>query len=109
MAKPWPSSARAVIEAKIALSSQPVTTLEVELPGGQHYQRAITREQFEQLIQPIIERTVGPCRQALKDAGLKPEQIDEVVLVGRLHANSQSARVSRRHVPAYAAHRLESG
>ena len=73
---------KAVIEAKIALSSQPVTTLEVELPDGKHYQRTITREQFEQLIQPIIDRTVGPCKQALKDAGLKPEQIDEVVLVG---------------------------
>src|SRR6202158_652983 len=73
---------KAVIEAKIALSSEPFTTLEVELPGGQHYQREITREQFEQLIQPIIDRTVGPCRQALKDAGLKPEQIDEAVLVG---------------------------
>ena len=73
---------KAVIEAKIALSSQPSTTLEVELPGGKRYQREITREQFEQLIQPIIDRTVGPCKQALKDAGLKPEQIDEVVLVG---------------------------
>ena len=73
---------KAVIEAKIALSSQPSTKLDVELPGGQHYQREITREQFEQLIQPIIDRTVGPCKQALKDAGLKPEQIDEVVLVG---------------------------
>jgi Fe-S protein assembly chaperone HscA len=73
---------RAVIEAKIALSSEPTTALEVELPGGKHYQRTITREQFEQLTQPIIDRTVGPCRQALKDAGLKPEEIDEVVLVG---------------------------
>jgi Fe-S protein assembly chaperone HscA len=73
---------KAVIEAKIALSSEPATTLEVELPGGKHYARKITREQFEQLIQPIIDRTVGPCKQALKDAGLKPEQIDEVVLVG---------------------------
>src|SRR6202040_2981904 len=73
---------KAVIEAKIALSSEPATTLEVELPDGQHYQRRITREQFEQLIQPIIDRTVGPCKQALKDADLKPEQIDEVVLVG---------------------------
>ncbi len=73
---------KAVIEAKIALSSEPSTTLEVELPGGKPYQRQITREQFEQLIQPIIDRTVGPCKQALKDAGLKPEQIDEVVLVG---------------------------
>ncbi len=73
---------KAVIEAKIALSSQPATTLEVELPGGKPYLREITREQFEQLIQPIVDRTVSPCKQALKDAGLKPEQIDEVVLVG---------------------------
>jgi molecular chaperone DnaK len=73
---------KAVIEAKIALSSQDSAKLEVELPEGKHYLREITREQFEQLLQPIIDRTVGPCKQALKDAGLKPEQIDEVVLVG---------------------------
>jgi molecular chaperone DnaK len=73
---------KAVIEAKIALSSQSSTKLAVELPGGKHYLREITREQFEQLIQPIIDRTTGPCKQAMKDAGLKPEQIDEVVLVG---------------------------
>ncbi len=73
---------KAVIEAKIGLSSQSSVKLEVELPGGEHYLREITREQFEQLIQPIIDRTIGPCKQALKDAGLKPEQIDEVVLVG---------------------------
>src|SRR5229473_1129593 len=72
----------AVIEAKIALSSQPSVKLDIELPGGKRYLREITREQFEQLIQPIIDRTVGPCKQALKDAGLKPEQINEVVLVG---------------------------
>jgi molecular chaperone DnaK len=73
---------KAVIEAKIALSSQPATLLDVELPSGKRYQREITREQFEQLIQPIIDRTVGPCKQALKDAKLKPEQIEEAVLVG---------------------------
>ena len=73
---------KAVIEAKIALSTQPGTLIQVELPGGKHYQRQITRVQFEQLIQPIIDRTVGPCKQAMKDAGLKPEQIDEAVLVG---------------------------
>jgi Fe-S protein assembly chaperone HscA len=73
---------KAVIEAKIALSSQPSAKLDIELPDGKHYLREITREQFEQLIRPIIDRTVGPCKQALKDAGLKPEQIDEVVLVG---------------------------
>ncbi|GAC1437447.1 MAG: molecular chaperone DnaK [Terriglobales bacterium] len=73
---------KAVIEAKIALSSELATKLEIELPDGRHYLREITGEQFEQLVQPIIDRTVGPCKQALKDAGLKPEQIDEVVLVG---------------------------
>jgi len=73
---------QAVIEAKIALSAQTSVKLDVELPPGKRYQREITREQFEQLIQPIIDRTVGPCKQALKDANLKPEQIDEVVLVG---------------------------
>jgi molecular chaperone DnaK len=73
---------KAVIEAKIALSSQPSAKLDIELPGGKRYRREITHEQFEQLAQPIFDRTVAPCKQALKDAGLKPEQIDEVVLVG---------------------------
>jgi molecular chaperone DnaK len=73
---------KSVIEAKIALSSQNSAKLDIELPQGKRYQREITREQYEQLIQPIIDRTVGPCKQALKDASLKPEQIDEVVLVG---------------------------
>jgi len=73
---------KAVIEAKIELSSQPTTKLDIELPDGKRYQREISREQFEQLVKPIIDRTVGPCRQALKDAGLNPGQIDEVVLVG---------------------------
>jgi molecular chaperone DnaK len=73
---------KAVIEAKIALSSQASIKFDIALPGGKHYQREITRQQFEQLIQPIVDRTVSPCRQALKDANLKPEQIDEVVLVG---------------------------
>jgi len=73
---------KSVIEAKIALSSQASTKLDVDLPDGKKYQREISLEMFEQIIQPIIDRTVGPCKQALKDAGLKLEQIDEVVLVG---------------------------
>jgi Fe-S protein assembly chaperone HscA len=73
---------KAVIDAKIALSSQDSFKLDLGLPGGRRYQREITRAQFEQLAQPVIDRTVGPTKQALKDAGLKPEQIDEVVLVG---------------------------
>ena len=73
---------KAVIDAKIALSSRDSVKLDIELPRGKRYQREITREQFEHLIEPIIDRTVGPVKQALKDANLKPEQIDEVVLVG---------------------------
>ena len=73
---------KAVIDVKIALSSRESATIDVELPGGQRYQREITRAQFEQLIEPVIQRTVPACKQALKDAGLTPEQIDEVVLVG---------------------------
>jgi Fe-S protein assembly chaperone HscA len=73
---------KSVIEAKIALSSEPSAKLDVDLPGGKKYQREITREMFEQLIQPVVDRTIGPTKQALKDAGLKPGQVDEVVLVG---------------------------
>jgi molecular chaperone DnaK len=73
---------KSVIDAKIALSSQPSAKLDVELPGGKRYQREITRQQFEQLIEPVIQKTVAPTKQALADAQIKPEQIDEVVLVG---------------------------
>jgi Fe-S protein assembly chaperone HscA len=73
---------KAVIEAKIALSTSETARISVQLPGGHAYNREITREQFEQIIQPVLDRTIGPCKQALKDAGITPEQIDEVVLVG---------------------------
>jgi molecular chaperone DnaK len=73
---------KAVIDAKIALSSQERTRLDLELAGGKRYQREITRQQYEQLIEPVIRRTVGPCKQAMADAAIKPSDIDEVVLVG---------------------------
>ncbi|MBV8630073.1 MAG: Hsp70 family protein, partial [Silvibacterium sp.] len=73
---------KAVIDAKIALSSAETAHISVDLRDGQPYRREITREQFEQIIQPVLNRTVVPCKQALKDASLKPEQIGEVVLVG---------------------------
>ena len=73
---------KVVIEAKIVLSSQPSAKLDIELPGGKRYQREITRQQFEDLAAPVIDRTIAPCKQVIKDAGLRTEQIDEVVLVG---------------------------
>src|SRR5215467_9010991 len=64
---------KAVIEAKWDLSERE----ETELNG-----KRLTRTEFETMIRPIVDRTLEPCRQALVDAGLRPDQIDEVVLVG---------------------------
>ena len=73
---------KAVIEAKIALSTADAARLDVTLPSGKRYSREISRTQFEELTKGVIARTAGPCKQALKDAGLAAAQIDEVVLVG---------------------------
>jgi Fe-S protein assembly chaperone HscA len=73
---------KAAIDAKIKLSSEPVAQFDIELPNGDRYQREISRAGYEILIEPVLERTTGPCKQALADAGVTPEQIDEVVLVG---------------------------
>jgi len=73
---------KAAIEAKIRLSSEPSAHFDIELPNGDRYQREIPREVFDQLIEPVLDRTTGPCRQAMQDAGVTPEQLDEVVLVG---------------------------
>jgi molecular chaperone DnaK len=74
-------------KAKIELSSSMQT--EVNLPfitadqhGPKHLNIKLTRAKLEALVDDLIERTVGPCRSALKDAGLKPTEINEVILVG---------------------------
>ncbi len=74
-------------KAKIELSS--ATQTEINLPyitadaaGPKHLALKLTRAKFEALVDDLIQRTVEPCRKALKDAGLSPGQIDEVVLVG---------------------------
>ena len=74
-----PAIRKAVNEAKEQLSASDKTDIVVE---SLQYKRGITRPEFNALIEPIIERTLKPCRQALQDAGLRPDQIDEVVLVG---------------------------
>src|SRR3984957_11781034 len=73
---------KASIDAKISLSTDQLARFDIELPNGDRYQREIPRAVFEVLIEPVLERTAGPCKQALADAGITPEQIDEVVLVG---------------------------
>ena len=74
-------------KAKIELSS--TTSTEINLPyimpvNGipKHLVKTLTRAKFEQLADKLIQATIPPCEQALKDAGLKPSDIDEVILVG---------------------------
>jgi len=74
-------------KAKIELSSQQQT--EVNLPyitadasGPKHLNIKLTRAKLESLVDQLIERTMGPCKTALKDAGLKVNEIDDVILVG---------------------------
>ena len=74
-------------KAKIELSS--TTSTEINLPyitatasGPKHLVKTLTRAQFEQLADKLIQATIKPCEQALKDAGLSPKDIDEVILVG---------------------------
>src|SRR5690349_2355891 len=74
-------------KAKIELSSSSQT--EINLPfitadqsGPKHLTMKLTRAKFEQLVDDLVQRTVDPCKAALKDAGLKAGEIDEVVLVG---------------------------
>jgi Fe-S protein assembly chaperone HscA len=74
----------AVIQAKWDLSDAESAAIDLGvLPGaGAGYRRVLTRAEFEAIIAPVIARTMAPCRQALEDAGLKPDEVDEVVLVG---------------------------
>lgn len=74
-------------KAKIELSSSPSTSINLpfltaDASGPKHLEMSLSRAQFEQMIDPIIERTLGPCRAAIKDAGLQASQVDEVILVG---------------------------
>ncbi len=74
-------------KAKIELSNAMETTINLpfitaDQSGPKHLQMTITRTKFEQLITPLVEKTRQPVLDALKDAKLNPEQIDEVVLVG---------------------------
>ena len=70
---------KSVIKTKHDLSERDTTKISID---GVEYEREMTRDEFEKLIADLVERTLGPCRQALKDADLDPEQIDEVVMVG---------------------------
>jgi len=70
-------------QAKIRLSEDQKTIAAIELPPGKgRFRYELTRDQLETLTMDLVEHTLGPCRIALKDAGVAPAAIDEVVLVG---------------------------
>ena len=74
-------------QAKITLSSSTQTTINLpfitaDATGPKHLQKELTRAKFEQMIEPLVEKTKIPCMNALRDAGLSASDIDEVVLVG---------------------------
>jgi Fe-S protein assembly chaperone HscA len=73
---------KALIRAKHELSAKESTAVRLPLPAGGVYLREISRAEFEDLIRPIVERTMGPVRQALADAHMQPARMDEAVLVG---------------------------
>src|SRR5262249_28291155 len=70
---------KAVNKAKEDLSAHDAAEIVVDSIG---YRRRITRSEFNTLIEPIVERTLRPCRQALQDAGIRADAVDEVVMVG---------------------------
>lgn len=88
-------------KAKIELSSSQQT--EVNLPyitadntGPKHLVLKLTRAKLESLVEPLVERTIGPCKTALDDAGLAIAEIDEVILVGGQTRMPQVGRRSNR-------------
>jgi molecular chaperone HscA len=68
--------------AKEALTEADTTSLEVELETGELWHGELSRQQFNQMIEPLVRKTLVPCRRALRDAGLTAAEIEDVVLVG---------------------------
>ncbi|HEV2490434.1 MAG TPA: molecular chaperone DnaK [Candidatus Acidoferrales bacterium] len=73
---------KTVIHSKHLLSAEPRTTIRFVLPDGRVFMRDLERTEFNQLIEPIVARTMAPVKMALADAKLQPSEMDEVVMVG---------------------------
>ncbi|MDH5593826.1 MAG: Fe-S protein assembly chaperone HscA [Gammaproteobacteria bacterium] len=69
-------------DVKEALTDSNSTTVKVELSDGAFWEGELTRETFNQLVDPLIRKTLVPCRRTLRDAGITAEEIQEVVMVG---------------------------
>jgi molecular chaperone HscA len=68
--------------AKEALSEQSSVAIDIELQDGTHWQGVLTREQMDVLLEPLIRKTLAPCRRVLRDAGISVDEVHDVVMVG---------------------------
>jgi molecular chaperone DnaK len=90
-------------KAKIELSSLSSTTINLpfitaDQNGPKHLEMTITRAKFDQLTEDLVEKTMGPLRQALADANLKPEDIDRILLVGGSTRIPAVQEAIRKHI-----------
>lgn len=69
-------------QAKEALAEEESVPLSLELPEGRHWQGQLSREQFNELVDPLIRKTISACRRAVRDAGVSIAEIRDVVMVG---------------------------
>ncbi len=106
----WQRIVEAAEKAKIELSS--VLETEINLPfitadasGPKHLTMRINRAKLEELVRPIVERCKGPIEQALKDAGLSPQQIDKIIMVG----GPTRMPIVQRTVEEYIGKKIERG
>ena len=93
-------------KAKIELSGMMSTNINLpfitaDATGPKHFDATLTRAKFDELTHDLVEKTMGPVKQALKDAGLQPSQVDKVLLVG---GSTRIPAVARCH-PAFARYR----
>jgi molecular chaperone HscA len=68
--------------AKEALTDADETELNIELEDGSRWRGSLSREQFNGLVDPLVRKTLAPCRRALRDAGLSADEVEDVVMVG---------------------------
>ncbi len=68
--------------AKETLTESDTAEIKLELEDGTHWEGTLSREQFNELVEPLIRKTLGPCRRALRDAGISADEVEDVVMVG---------------------------
>ena len=82
IAKNLPYGAQRRLEIARALATEPVATVTLPMPGGGSWHGELPRERLDELIDPLVRKTIKTCRRVLRDAGVTAEEIEDVVMVG---------------------------